>query len=66
MYTLINRIGLKSLVILEGPSLLVAWLLAESFYKFGSFTLEALSFFGTWYLLGLLVHRITASLKRNR
>ena len=65
MYTLINRIGLKSLVVLEGPSLLVACLLAEAFYKFGSFTLEALSFFWTWYLLGLFMHRITVWFRRN-
>jgi hypothetical protein len=52
MYTLIKKIGWKSLLGVEAPSLLAAWLIAEAFFKFGSFTLETASFLGTWYLLG--------------
>ena len=64
MYTLIKRIGWKSLLAVEGPALLAAWLMAEAFFKFGSFTLETVAFLGTWYLLGLAMHSLVRKSRR--
>lgn len=49
MYTLIRNVGLRTGVLKEAPSLLLSMLVAESFYKFHSFTLECIAFLGTWY-----------------
>ena len=37
------------------PSLAAAFLIAEAFYKFHSFSLECLAFLATWYALDLAV-----------
>ncbi|TDW97340.1 hypothetical protein [Dinghuibacter silviterrae] len=58
MYTLLNKLGTKSLLYRETPTLLASWVLAECFYKFGSFTLETGAFLATWYLLGWVVNRL--------
>jgi hypothetical protein len=46
--TLIRR-GAASDYWLEVPSFAIALLVAEVFYKFGSFSLELLAFLPTWY-----------------
>lgn len=58
MYTLLNRLGLKSFAARELPALFIAWLLAEVFYKFGSFTLESGAFLVTWFIFGMAFNRI--------
>ena len=40
----------------ETPALGASLILAELFYKFGSFSLECVAFLGTWYALSALVH----------
>lgn len=55
MYHLIRSVTAKRLIVLEGPALLLALLVAEAFYKFGSFTLECLAFLPTWYVVSLLL-----------
>ncbi|HET6254619.1 MAG TPA: hypothetical protein VFE32_11120 [Puia sp.] len=59
MYTLIKQRGLPSFIAHEAPALLCSWLIAEMFYKFGSFTLETGAFLITWYVTGFLYHKIT-------
>lgn len=54
MHHLIRSTPLKRLLILEVPALVLALVVAEMFYKFGSFTLECLAFLPTWYVLSLL------------
>lgn len=58
MYTLINRLQSRSYLLHEAPALLLSWILAELFYKFGSFTLEMGAFLCTWYALGFLSYRL--------
>jgi hypothetical protein len=58
MFTLINKLGFKSMLKQEGPAFLLAWISAEAFYKFGSFTLESGAFLLTWYLMGLVTYRL--------
>jgi len=49
MYTLIRNVGLRTGLVKEAPSLFLSMLVAESFYKFQSFTLECIAFLATWY-----------------
>jgi hypothetical protein len=58
MYTLVNKLGLKAFFAKELPALGLSWIIAEIFYKFGSFTLETLAFLGTWYVTGFIVNRL--------
>jgi hypothetical protein len=51
MFTLIRTLGLESTLAREFPPLAVAFVTAELFYKFHSFTLECGAFLVTWFLL---------------
>ena len=48
MYALIRSTPLRSLLTAELPALVLSLLVAEAFYKFGSFTQECLAFLVTW------------------
>jgi hypothetical protein len=52
MFRVIRTLGLRELVAGEAVPFVVSLALAETLYKFHSFTLEALAFLATWYLLG--------------
>lgn len=54
MYELIRRLTLKQLTLEELPLLVIALGIAELFYKFHSFLLEAGAFLLTWLALGAL------------
>jgi len=58
MYTLLHKFGSKAFLARESPALLVSWIIAELFYKFGSFTLETGAFLVTWYLTGLISDKL--------
>ena len=60
MHDLIHSTSLKRLLVLESPALLLALVVAEFFYKFGSFTLECLAFLPTWYAFSSLFHAIAS------
>ncbi len=49
MYTLIHQVGLRKGLLVEAPSLLSSMIIAETFYKFHSFTLECFAFLATWF-----------------
>jgi hypothetical protein len=51
MYTLIRSVGFRAFLIQEAPYLVIAFLIASLFYKFGSFGVEALAFLATWAVL---------------
>ena len=61
MLTLLRCLPLPELMKQEAPAFLIAFLLAEFFYKFHSFTLECAAFLATWYALGL----VSRKLRRN-
>ena len=50
MYTLTRAVSLRSLLAVRLPCLAGAFIVAELFYKFHSFTLECLAFLATWYV----------------
>lgn len=51
MFTLLRSVPVNQLLIEQLPALLVAWFIAENFYKFHSFTLECGAFLVTWLVL---------------
>lgn len=66
MYTLLHSQALRRLVVArEGISMVVALAVAESFYKFHSFILEAIGFVVTWYLIGW-VAELASGLRGDR
>jgi hypothetical protein len=55
MYTLTKVVSTQQLLLEQVPAMAGALVLAELFYKFGSFTLECLAFLATWYVIDMLI-----------
>lgn len=55
MFTLLRTLPVKRLLIEQLPALAAAWLIAELFYKFKSFSLECAAFLATWFVLDALL-----------
>lgn len=55
MYSLISRLPTRELLLRHAPTLIGALAIAEMFYKWKSFLLEAGGFLVTWYLLDAAV-----------
>lgn len=55
MYALISRLPARELLIRHAPTLVGALAIAETFYKWRSFLLEAAGFLVTWYVLDAAV-----------
>ncbi len=51
MYTLMQTMSWRRFLIEQVPILFISLIIAETFYKFGSFTLEAIAFLATWYVV---------------
>jgi hypothetical protein len=62
MYTLIRLVPLKQLLLEQTPALGVSFAIAETFYKFHSFTLECLAFLATWYVADALIQPVARRL----
>ncbi len=56
MFTLLKMLPMNRLLGEQLPALAVAWLLAELFYKFQSFSLECAAFLVTWTVLDAALH----------
>ena len=48
------------------PGLLLAFVIAEVFYKFHSFTLECGAFLATWLVIDLVIDRLARWMRRPR
>ena len=59
MYELVRTSSIHQLLARQMPSMVASLAIAELFYKFHSFTLEALAFLATWYALGSVVSVVT-------
>ncbi|MGE0100784.1 MAG: hypothetical protein AB7H86_19110 [Blastocatellales bacterium] len=55
MYTLSRAVSLRELLLGQAPMILASLLIAEFFFKFHSFILEAAGFLVVWYLIDLIV-----------
>ena len=58
MFELMRSSSLRQLLSRQAPVLVVSLIIAELFYKFGSFTLECLGFLVTWFVLDVLLARV--------
>lgn len=56
MYHLIHNFTVSQLFKRQLPVFALAFIIAELFYKFHSFTLECAAFLATWYVLDGIVH----------
>lgn len=66
MFTMIRTLPLRRLLGEQLPALLLAWVLAESFYRFHSFTLECAAFLATWFVLDAALQAAKRLLFRRR
>lgn len=64
MYTLFRVLPLKRIVSEQAPALTTAWVCAELFYKFHSFTLECAAFLATWFVADLCIQSLMQVLAR--
>jgi hypothetical protein len=55
MYQLLHGLAASDIFKRQLPIFFVAFLIAEFFYKFGSFALECVAFLATWYALDGIV-----------
>lgn len=55
MFTFIRAISNRQLLLEQMPIFVVSFLLANTFYKFGSFGLEAIAFLATWFVLDAML-----------
>ena len=58
MYMLLRMLSVRQLLIEQLPALATAWLIAELFYKFKSFSLECAAFLVTWFVLDALIQGV--------
>jgi hypothetical protein len=58
VYQLIHNLTASELFKRQAPVFLVAFLIAEFFYKFKSFALECIAFLVTWYVLDALIQLV--------
>jgi hypothetical protein len=61
MFSYVRQVGIPTALAQEAPSLLTAFVIAEVFYKFRSFTLECAAFLVTWYALSWVQSRLVGS-----
>ena len=58
MYRLLSSLSAGELVTRQAPVFLTAFVIAELFYKFHSFTLECGAFLATWFVIDAGVARL--------
>lgn len=65
MYTLIRHAGVRRALLDEAVPMLLAFVVAELFYKFHSFALETGAFMLTWLALSAVAAAIRSRLVRS-
>ena len=66
MFTLIKELGLLVSAKQEAVPFLIAFGIAEFFFKFKSFALECLAFLAVWYVLSFLQSLVFPHSKEQR
>lgn len=66
MYRLISQLPARQLLVRHAPTLVGALAIAEMFYKWKSFLLEAAGFLVTWYLLDAAVSYVERKVEERR
>lgn len=65
MYSLLRSQQYRELLGQHLPTATGSLLIAEVFYKFGSFSLEAIAFLGTWFVLDLLYQAVRTLVEKE-
>jgi hypothetical protein len=65
MFSLVKDLGIGVALKQEALPFLVAFLIAEFFFKFRSFTLECLAFLATWFILSFIQSFVLGSRRRS-
>ncbi|WP_340198598.1 hypothetical protein [Ascidiimonas sp. W6] len=65
MYKIIQHLTMKDTITEIIPSIGISLLISESFYKFGSFTLECIAFLSTFFVLGYFIYKLKSYLIRD-
>lgn len=55
MFELVRSSTLRELLSRQAPALVISIVIAELFYKLGSFTLECIAFLVTWFLVDWII-----------
>ena len=61
MYALLKNLPAKQIIKEHMPALVVSFIIADIFYKFGSFILECCAFLFTWYIISFLFDKLPVS-----
>lgn len=64
MYQLLTSLSRSDLLAQQLPTFVMAFAMAEMFYKFHSFTLETAAFLGTWFVLDWAAGRLRGAFSR--
>jgi len=65
MYVFFRKVGLKGIMYGQVPAVFLSLFVAETLYKFGSFTLEVAAFLATWFVLDAAFHGVRGLLKTD-
>lgn len=66
MYSLLKRSSSRELLLQQLPGLSGSLLVAEVFFKFGSFSLEVVAFLLTWFVLDTILQSLRTLTDRQR
>ena len=66
MFELIRSSSSRELLTRHAPALLISFVIAEVFYKWGSFSHECLGFLATWLVLDALFALAAGKTARDR
>ena len=58
MFTLLQSLSARRIFMEQLPAIGAAWIVAELFYKFHSFTLECAAFLATWFVFDAAISTI--------
>jgi hypothetical protein len=64
MYTLVRNTSQRELLVQQAPALGSALVIAELFYHFHSFTLEAAAMLATWTAVDAVISRVRRARER--
>ncbi len=64
MFELLRSSSLRQLLARQAPGLAISLIVAELFYKLGSFTLECLGFLATWFVLDAMFALVARALAK--
>ena len=65
MFSLVKELGVQIALKREAAPFIVAFLIAEFFFKFKSFALECLAFLVVWFVLSFLQSLAISRFERN-